>query len=378
MRWAEPSLGEVCEITMGQAPDGSSYNNQGLGYPLIAGAGDFGDSGCPTTKRHTSEPTKLCREGDIVLSIRATIGTKVLSDGDYCLGRGVAGLRATAKLDDRYLWHWLTRAKPVLSSKGRGATFPQISRVDIAELAIPLPPLDEQRRIAAILDKADALRQQRRRALGLLDGLTHAIFFKMFGDPITNSFGLATAKIGDICDVVTGNTPSRARAAFYGTAVEWIKSDNIRPPERFLSVAAELLSVEGRSVARLAPPGSTLVTCIAGSPNSIGNCAMSDREVAFNQQINALMPRDLNPLFLYAQLRVGKRLVQDASTGGMKGLVSKSRLQDVTLLAPPRPLQDEFAERAQRALDLADQLRVTTENDTLFASLQHRAFSGQL
>lgn len=248
----------------------------------------------------------------------------------------------------------------------------------IKRLEIPIPPLAEQRRIAAILDKADAQRRKQKQRLELLDGLVRSIFLQMFGDPVSNSSKLRTARIGEVCNVVTGNTPPRSIAAFYGAEVEWIKSDNIEPPRRLLSVAAEGLSSEGRTVARFAPAGSTLVTCIAGSPNSIGNCAMTDREVAFNQQINAIVPRSINPLFLYAQVRVGKKLIQAASTGGMKGLVSKSRLQNVNILNPSRALQDKFAARAELALDIADKLRATIEKDTLFDSLQHRAFIGQL
>ena len=192
-------LREVCEITMGQAPDGASYNENGLGLPLIAGAGDFGPHH-PQAKKFTSAPTKICADGDIVLSIRATIGTKVLSDGRFCLGRGVAGLRPTDALDNRYLWHWLGRAEDVLAAKGRGATFPQVSRNDIGELEIPLPSLNEQRRIAGILDKADALRRKRKRALDLLDSLTLSIFLEMFGDPV----GSTRHKIEAMGDVIRG------------------------------------------------------------------------------------------------------------------------------------------------------------------------------
>ena len=191
-------LREVCEITMGQAPDGASYNDNGLGLPLIAGAGDFGPHH-PQAKKFTSAPTKICANGDIVLSIRATIGTKVLSDGCFCLGRGVAGLRPKDTLDTRYLWHWLGSAEGALAAKGRGATFPQVSRNDLAELEIPLPPLDEQRRIAAILDKADALRRKRKRAIGLLNGLTQSIFLEMFGDPIEDP-RYSTRRLGEFVD----------------------------------------------------------------------------------------------------------------------------------------------------------------------------------
>ena len=131
------ALSEVCNISMGQAPNGTSYNTAERGYPLIAGAGDFGDL-APVPTKYTDAPTKLSQPGDIVLCIRATIGDRNWSDKEYCLGRGVAGLRARkVALSQAYLWHWLDHAAPVLSAKGRGATFLQVSKADIASLQIP-------------------------------------------------------------------------------------------------------------------------------------------------------------------------------------------------------------------------------------------------
>ena len=164
-------LASVCDLTMGQAPAGDSYNTDGLGLPLIAGAGDFGET-YPAAKKFTTAPGKLCAPGDIILGIRASIGEKVLADREYCLGRGVAGLRARRGLDDRYLWHWLTGIVPILAAKSKGATFKQVNREDIGELTLELPSLGEQRRIAEVLDRAEALRAKRRAALAQVDTLT--------------------------------------------------------------------------------------------------------------------------------------------------------------------------------------------------------------
>lgn len=363
---------------MGQAPSGESYNTEGDGLPLIAGAGDFGEI-YPIAKKFTTEASKVCDAGDIVLGIRATIGEKVLADARYCLGRGVAGLRPGNRLEERFLWHWLGHINPLLVSKARGATFLQVNRSDICELPINLPPLPEQRRIAAILDKADALRTKRREALAQLDRLAQAIFVEMFGDPVTNPKGWQKKKICDLGSVVTGNTPSRAVAGNYGDAIEWIKSDNINTPHYYLTRASECLSESGRKKARTAPPESILVTCIAGSPDCIGNSAMTDREVAFNQQINAFIPRVGNPHFHYAQFVVGKKLIQQASTDGMKGMVSKGKFEQIEVLHPPEHLQDVFSGRALAILAMTRRgLQAASQVDKLFASLQHRAFRGEL
>lgn len=209
-------LSSVCEVIMGQAPKGDSYNSLGLGYPLIAGASDFGDV-TPSPGKWTNAPTKLSLPGDIILCIRATIGDRNWADGEYCLGRGVAGLRPVEEqLDSRYLWHWIEHSSVALKAKGRGATFLQVSKADIATLEIPLPPLAEQKRLAGILDVADDLRAKRRESLAQLDSLLKSTFLDMFGDPIINPRGWDQVRLPDIAVAFTdGPFGSNLKSSHY-------------------------------------------------------------------------------------------------------------------------------------------------------------------
>ena len=106
---------------------------------------------------------------------------------------------------------------------------------------------------------------------------------------------------------------------------------------------------------------------------------MADREVAFNQQINAFIPVELDAHFAYAQIVVGKKLIQGASTNGMKGMVSKSRFEAIEFMVPPLPLQQTFATRIASIEALkTTHRRALAALDALFASLQQRAFAGAL
>jgi len=202
----------------------------------------------------------------------------------------------------------------------------------------------------------------------------------MFGDPVTNPKGWPVKPLARLGRVTTGNTPSRAVPAYFGDDIEWIKSDNINTPSHYLTRATEGLSAQGRAVGRTAPSGSTLMTCIAGSPDCIGNVALADREVAFNQQINAVTPHGgVDYRFLYVLLLVGKRLVQAASTNGMKGMVSKGKLEDVLVPSPPANAQAKFGEAFDRVLRLSRRAEFAErEAQTLFDTAAQRAFSGDL
>jgi type I restriction enzyme S subunit len=114
-------------------------------------------------------------------------------------------------LDRSYLaWLLLTPEMVALAnSRATGANLPRLSPTSLAELRIPLPPLPEQRRIAEILDKADALRAKRRAALAQLDTLTQSIFLDMFGDPSTNSKEWLVAPLSELADIGSGLTKGR-------------------------------------------------------------------------------------------------------------------------------------------------------------------------
>lgn len=280
-----------------------------------------------------------------------------------------------------YLIHFMRAGS--LQRQVQSASFGATNRQRISEDAflgfdLPLPPLAEQRRIAAILDQADAIRAKRRQVLSHLDSLAQAIFRDMFGDPTSNSGGVSRQTIGSLATVATGNSPSRADADNYGNEIEWIKSDNLGGD--IATKATEGLSARGRERARIAPAGSILVTCIAGSPTSIGKASLVDRDVAFNQQINAIFPStQIETLFLLGQLKTSPELVRAKSTGGMKGLVNKSAFQSVEVLTPPQEQQLRYVERVQAITQAAaDVQRALAADDELFASLQSRAFQGEL
>lgn len=286
-------LGEVCEIIMGQAPKGETYNTNGDGLPLVGGASDFGVA-FPKPKKFTSAPTKISKPGDIILSIRATIGPKVEADGQYCLGRGVAALRAKSRLDRRYLWHWLTQSTNTLLGKARGATFLQVSSDDIKSLPLPLPPLEEQRRIAAILDKADALRQKRKQAIALLDSLTQSIFLEMFGDPISNPRGLGCVALEDVAEFQGGATPSKDRTELWGGDIPWVSPKDMK--RLVIDTSLDTVSASNIESGKLKeiPASSTLLVIRGMILAHTVPIAIAKRAVTINQDMKAVIFASMN------------------------------------------------------------------------------------
>src|SRR5690606_29415613 len=174
----------------------------------VTGARELACSEAPSRAR------QLVRVGDVLVStvrpnlngvalVPAELDGATASTG-FCVLRPRAG-----QLDSRYLYQWVKSPRFVsdMVRKATGASYPAVSDRIVCESKRPLPPLPEQRRIAEILDKADALRAKRRAALAQLDTLTQSIFLDMFGDPATNPKGWPRKELQDLFDIARGGSP---------------------------------------------------------------------------------------------------------------------------------------------------------------------------
>ena len=226
-----PRLDDVCAITMGQSPDSSTYNKERNGLPFFQGNADFGEIH-PSVRMWCSEPSKIARENDILISVRAPIGALNIANCECCIGRGLAALTVNNDICTReYLWYALSSKIDELNSKGTGSTFKAVNKSTLSETEIPLPPLDEQRHIAATLDKVTDLISKRRQQLDKLDELVKARFVEMFGDPVSNSKGLPTERGIDFFKLSNGRfVPEDKRfesgiPAYGGNGISWYTDD---------------------------------------------------------------------------------------------------------------------------------------------------------
>ncbi len=155
--WEVKPSGQMAEITMGQSPIGISYNRKSIGVPLINGPTEF-------TKKHpikiqwTTQPTKLCRNGDILLCVRgSSTGRMNISDDLYCIGRGIASIRAKLEVDLSFISFQLNSAIQTILTLTTGSTFPNIDGKTIRSIEFLLPSIEEQQAIAAVLSDIDSL-----------------------------------------------------------------------------------------------------------------------------------------------------------------------------------------------------------------------------
>lgn len=372
---------------MGQAPPGSSYNTTGLGLPLLAGPGNFSGGRAHTTK-FTTSPTQVSVNGEMIIGVRASIGDAVIGDREYCLGRGVAALRPSDALVDRYLWHWFARARRILASKARGATFVQVNRRDIESLELELPPPAEQRRVAAILDRADDLRATRGLATDLVHQLSHSIFDHMFREtmwpPVRAAWEAGANEVPftpliDVAELATGHTPDRKIESYWHGDVPWIALPDARALDgRVATETAQRISRSGvdNSSAVILPPNTVCFSRTA----SVGFVTVTGVPMATSQDwVNWTCGERLDPLYLMEALRISRPSLMALSSGSTHKTIYVRVAEQFCVSLPPIELQRKFAERVRCVWSLATkQLNSHQQLEVLFASLQGRAFRGEL
>ena len=281
------------------------------------------------------------------------------------------------ELDQEYLYYYLKSdfALQRIRAVATGSVRDNLKLEMLKEFPILLPPKNDQKTIANNLDRVKRIIELRKSEIDNLNELIKARFVEMSGDPRSNPFGFSKSVLKDTCKVVTGNTPSRAVQEYYGNYVEWIKTDNIVSEMINPTKATESLSEEGMKVGRTVDKDSILMACIAGSIASIGKVCVTDRTVAFNQQINAIVPEEYNILFLYVLLQLSKDYLIEDINMALKGILSKSKLEEKEFIVPPMELQKQFAD----FVDQVDKSKVAVQKalektQLLFDSLMQQYF----
>ena len=348
----EYALSELFTLQMGKTPsrDNSSYwkksENNWISIADLTNSGKY----ISNTKETLSDSAvaesgiKKIPANTVIMSFKLSLGKVAITEKEMYSNEAIMAFidKGVEKISPEYLYY-LLRAKDWSKGTNKAVMGATLNKATLSTIKIQLHEYDNQLEIVNMLNRVSSSIDFRKQQLTKLDELIKARFVEMFGDPVTNPFNWPAVELGQRCEIITGNTPSRAEPENYGTFIEWIKSDNINTPSTFLTPAQEYLSEIGFQKCRFVESGSLLMTCIAGSLNCIGNVAVTNRRVAFNQQINAITPTCDNVLYLYWLMILSKPAIHKTINMALKGILSKSQLSSIKFPFPSIECQNQFA-----------------------------------
>jgi type I restriction enzyme S subunit len=377
--WPERPLGEVCEVLSGFAWPSRRFSDSG-DLPVVR-IRDVVRGRSTTFFRGTYDAKYVVGDGDLLVGMDGEFNRARWRGGTALLNQRVCRITVTSsKLDERYLFHFLGTALQALESETPFVTVKHLSVPRVKGIGVPLPPIEEQGRIAAVLDKVDELRSKRRAALALLDTVTESIFLDMFGDPLSSLRDGVGGVLGDAVDFVGGGTPSRSVDAYYSGDISWATSKDMKGA--FLDDTLEHITQEAinASATKLVPVGAVLVVVKSKVLAHTLPVAVSRVATCFGQDLKGLIPREgWTSQFVAASLRVAKPwLLQQA-----RGVNTEGLTLDHLRACPINPAsvaeQAEFVRRTDEAVRLSGLASAAADQmDELFTSLQQRAFRGEL
>jgi type I restriction enzyme S subunit len=345
-------------------------------------SGELRESVINETEEHVTEAAlqetnvKLVPAGALLLAMYgATVGRLGILGVEATTNQAVCHIVPDPKAAEiRFLFHALSNQVANLVARGVGGAQPNISQGIIKDLKLALPPLAEQRRIAEVLDRAEALRAKRRAALAQLDSLTQSLFLDLFGDPATNPKGWPKTSLGEIIEFVGGSQPP-ADTFTYEPSPDTIRLVQIRdfrtdafktyiPKNR----ARRFFDVDDVMIGRYGPPVFQILRGLSGSYNVALMKALPRGEVLKDFIFHLLQEERLHAFVVARSER----------TAGQSG-VNLELLEKYPAYLPPISAQREFARRVTTVEALKTSQRASlAELDALFATLQHRAFRGEL
>ena len=394
MSWPVVKMSEIFDIARGGSPRPIDQfitdAPDGVNWIMI---GDTkGDSKYidKTAKKIKPEGVKKSREvkkGDFLLTNSMSFGRPYILRTSGCIHDGWLVLSPkTDQIFTDYFYHYLgsTEVKNKLASKAAGAVVKNLNKDIVKDLEIPLPPLDEQKRIAAILDKSDNVRRKRQQAIDLADDFLRSVFLDMFGDPLVNSKKWQVQNLGELTTKITdgkhGDCEDELGSGYYFISAKDVNHGRINYENTRQINKKEFDEVHRRTDLQ----AGDLVMVNTGA--TIGRVAivMDDEKTCkttFQKSVAIIKPKGdlLNSNFLkYIFLLRVKDFASVGSGSAIKNLLL-SKMREFPIIVPPMELQRKFDRIVSHIESSSIRYSADSElNDELFNSLSQKAFAGEL
>ncbi|MCZ7537171.1 MAG: restriction endonuclease subunit S [Acidimicrobiia bacterium] len=383
------ALGDIARIErVVRAPEDIESGTMYVGLENIERGGEFFDVSAVERGQLASAKFDFTDQHILYGKLRPYLAKIAMPDFSGVCSTDILPILPGPEVDRIYLCRLLRQPTMVdlATARSVGANLPRLNPSELARFSMALPPIDEQRRIAAVLDQADELRAKRRASLDLLDSITESVYLDMFGDPAVNPRGLPLTPLADLAQRFSdGPFGSNLKSSHYvESGVRVIRLQNIGVGTFVDDDSAYISEEHFRSLRKHeCVPGDVIVGTL-GNPN-LRACVQPDwLKRALNKadcvQIR-VDPTRAVAVWLSALLNMPsiERLATALVQGQTRARISMGRLR--TLKVPVVPLAEQlvFTRSVTAAAQLVERAaRASRDTDGLFASLQHRAFSGAL
>jgi type I restriction enzyme S subunit len=374
-------VGELTEILSGFAFKSEQFNNSGEGLPLIR-IRDVIEGTSDTYYSGDYKSEFLIKNGDALIGMDGQFNLACWRGGPALLNQRVCKIKATdERLDQGYLLRFLPSALKEIEDRTPFVTVKHLSVKSLREIEISLPPLLEQRRIAAILDKADALRAKRREAIAKLDQLLQSVFLEMFGDPVTNPKGWPMKFFGEVCESsfrnglspsTSGSVPGKVLTLSAITGQHF--QSHHQKEALFDRYPSDNQRVKIDTFLICRGNGNRQLVGVGVFPShDLSDVCFPDTIIGANIAKDRVSPRFMEQIWGSSLVR--NQIESGARTTNGTFKINQKTLEKISIPIPPRELQEHFESISTKLMTLRSMMSVSAglinEN---FRSLQQRIF----
>jgi len=315
----------------------------------------------------------LIKKDSLIIATRMAVGKVVYAGLDTAINQDLKAITVSPGLYHKYLFYQLKSKRDYFERNSKGATVKGIKLDVLRDLVILLPPLEEQKKIAAILDAADDYRQKTKALIDKYDQLTQSLFLDMFGDPVTNPMGLPTIELGKACEFYSGKAWKKQELGSKG--VKLIRISNLHKPN------FPYWLYEGNIIERYKVENGDLLFSWAGVQASIDVYLYKGDTGMLNQHIYNLKPKTgIEKLFLFQLLQLNLNALRSSLGGGVGQFhLKKKDITSIKVLMPQSSDMQLYLKKVDSLNKQKQQAEASlVKAEELFSSLLQRAFKGDL
>lgn len=323
--------------------------------------------------------SNLISKGHVIIPTRMALGKAAINTIDLAINQDLRALIPKVPLDPRFLLHAVLSLKEEIVKKGSGATVKGITQDELYRLEIAFPPLDDQIRIAHLLDKAEGLIAQRRQHLQQLDDLLKSVFLDMFGNPVRNEQGWPSESLATLATIERGRFSPRPRndPKYYGGNYPFIQTGDISRSKGRLSKYTQTLNELGVKVSKEFGI-DTIVIAIVGA--TIGETAVLEIPTFAPDSVIGITPRSLDrrdSVFIEYVLRFWKPVLRAQAPDAARANINIETLRPLQIILPPE--RHKFSELVRRFENLTSAYHKSLADlEALYGALCQQAFEGEL
>jgi len=388
--WPLVKLGEVAVFINGDR--GKNYPSKGSfvkeGVPFISAGNLSGEELNRSSFNYISEErynllsNGKVKENDILFCLRGSLGKFAIVKGIErgAIASSLVIIRNNEKINLNFLKHYLGSplCQREINQFENGAAQPNLSAKDLKSFKIPLPPLDEQKRIAAILDKADTIRRKRQQAIQLADDFLRSVFLDMFGDPVTNSKGWDIKKLDEVGVLDRGKSKHRPRndPKLLGGEHPLIQTGDVAKSGGYLTSYSATYSDFGLAQSRKWKAGTLCITIAA----NIAKTGILTFEACFPDSVVGFKPNQLvTTEYVQTWLSFLQKILEANAPESAQKNINLAILRDLDIPLPPIEQQVRFTNTVENMNEIKRKFNNSNElKKDAFNSLSQKAFAGEL